>query len=231
MSKVILSAVVAAIAILIGGGYVFGALPPFWSVFSSDQSSSNPTSFDQKATQAEPKIPLSPTENPSSLATDIEVSDRITHPPARQTLSAAPYELVIETQDNWQTPQATGQLFRGDTLLWQKALPHQYGPRFFLVSPNAQVILFDEYINVASPYAIALIDATGTPVAQYSFDDIQTALQPVSRNDLTQQATSGWWISAPPRLTESGEKALVKTGGTTLEIDLTTGALSRRDDL
>jgi hypothetical protein len=159
------------------------------------------------------------------------VSDRITHPPLRQSFVAAPYELVVAASDDWSTPTAQIQLNKDNALLWQKTLPHQYGPRFSRVTPQGQVLLLDEYINVASPYAITLIDATGTEVAQHSFDDIKQVLADVAPADITRQATRGLWISDEPQLDASGDRALVKTGGTTIAIDLTTGELSRRDRL
>ncbi|MEM9088198.1 MAG: hypothetical protein AAGC93_05580 [Cyanobacteria bacterium P01_F01_bin.53] len=157
-------------------------------------------------------------------------NDSLTHPPLRQTFSSGAYQLVVSAEDQWETPLATSELYEGAALLWQKDLPHQYGPRFALVSDQGQVLLLDEFINVASPHALTLIDTEGEVVAQHSFEDIKKALD-VTPSALTQQATSGWWISAPPTVTAKGDLALVKAGGTTLEIDLTTGQLSRRADL
>lgn len=168
-----------------------------------------------------------------TIAADIEpmtTADRIAQPPLRQTFTNEPYRLVISAADQWQTPRARGQLYEGDTLRWQKDLPHEYGPRFALIGPAGQVLLLDEFINVASPYALTLIDLDGEVVVQRSFDDVQKALD-ISPAILTEQATSGWWISAPPRLNVRSSRALVETGGTTLEVDLATGELSRRADL
>lgn len=173
---------------------------------------------------------------------NVESADRISHPPVRQSSAAGAYELVVVASDDWRTPLANLQLYKDGSMLWQKALPHQYGPRFFSVTPKGQVLLLDEYINVASAYAITLLDETGTEVAQYSFDDIQQVLA-VAPAELTRQASGGLWISAAPVVSEVngaageggeaglGDRAQVKTGGTTLEVDLTTGKLSRRDDL
>ncbi len=168
-----------------------------------------------------------------TIATDIEpmtTADRIAQPPLRQIFTNEPYRLVISAADQWQTPRVRGQLYEGDTLRWQKDLPHEYGPRFALIGPAGQVLLLDEFINVASPYALTLIDLDGEVVVQRSFDDVQKALD-ISPAILTEQATSGWWISAPPSLNGRGSHALVETGGTTLKVDLATGELSRRADL
>lgn len=168
-----------------------------------------------------------------TVATDIDpmpTADRIAQPPLRQTFTNEPYQLVISAEDQWQTPRALSQLYEGDTRRWQKALPHQYGPRFVLISPAGQVLLLDEFINVASPYALTLIDSEGKVIVQHSFDEVQKALD-ISPAILTEQASSGWWISAPPSLNVRGDRASVETGGTTLEVDLATGELSRRADL
>lgn len=171
-------------------------------------------------------VARAPSPAPPVLATD-----KITLPAEHQSFETGTYRLEIMSEPEWRSPRPTATLYNGDTRLWEKEIPHQYGPRFSLVTSEGQVVLFDEYINVASPYAIALIHTTGETTSTYSFDDIQEFLQDVSRADLTRQATSGWWISSPPQLDEAEQNALVQTGGTTLQIDLSTGELSRRDDL
>ncbi|MEM6451576.1 MAG: hypothetical protein AAF703_14815 [Cyanobacteria bacterium P01_D01_bin.105] len=168
--------------------------------------------------------------NPSSdTAPDTAPSDRLAHPPERQSFTNGPYQLTIFSTDSWQTPTAMGTLESEDTQLWQQTLPHQYGPKFALVTPSGQTILFDEYINVASDYAIALIAPSGETTVTYSFDDIHQALQEnspdIARADLPRQATAGWWMAAAPTLNATSTHALVKTGGTTLQIDLTSGQL------
>lgn len=157
-------------------------------------------------------------------------ADRLALPPERQSTSNGAYRLEIVGETGWLPPTPTATLYNDNALLWQKQLPHQYGPRFALVGAGGQVVLLDEYINVASSYAIALIDPTGKEIITYSFDDIQTFLQDISRAELTRQAASGWWISNQPQLDETAQNALVETGGTTLQINLTTGELSRRDN-
>lgn len=215
------------------------ALVTFWPGHRSVSSSASPPASKSAAG-----------ESSSVQTADSEVAiapDRLRHPPIRQTFTAGSYQLVITAQDReWETPVATAQLSDGDRLLWQQELPHEYGPRFVLVSPRGQVLLLDEFINVASPYALTLIDQSGEVVAQNSFEDVQKTLQ-VSLAVLTEQANSGWWISAPPTLGEATHEtahetanssapaqdlyARVKAGGTTLEIDLSTGELSHPTDL
>ena len=149
--------------------------------------------------------------------------DRLAYPPLRQTFTSGIYRLVISAEDDWKTPLTQAKLFNGDTVLWEQALPHQYGPRFVLISPQGNVLLLDEFINVASPHAITLINTKGQVIAQHSFKNIQTTLNR-STADLTKQATTGWWISAAPTLIELENCAIVRTGGTTLAIDLETGS-------
>jgi hypothetical protein len=186
---------------------------------------------------ASTRVLATPSSNSVDSVDSVEVPDRISHPPLRQSFATAPYELVVLATDDWRTPLAHVELYKDKTLLWQKELPHDYGPRFALVNAKGQVVLFDEYINVGSPYAIMLIDASGTEVARYSFDDIKQLLADVAVSDITRQSFSGLWISAAPVLNSvsnagvEGNQALVKTGGTTLALDMTTGQLRRRDDL
>lgn len=153
-------------------------------------------------------------------------SDRLTHPPIKQTFQNGPYQLEITAADNWQTPAAIARLTQAGTLLWEQALPQQYGPRYALISSTGQVILFDEYINVASDYAIALISSSGNLTTQYSFTDIHNTLPTLTRADLTRQATSGWWLSAAPTLSEPNNTARIQTGGTTLNLNLNTEELT-----
>lgn len=169
-------------------------------------------------------------ETVSETASEAASIDSLTRPPTRQTFTNGAYQLEIAAKDSWRSPSAVGKLYKNGKLLWQKDLPHQYGPRFSLVSPSGQVVLFDEYINVASLYAIALISPTGRTTRQYSFDDIKQALPDVAPADFTRQAASGWWISSLPTLAAAGNLARVETGGTTLELDLATGELSRSDN-
>ncbi|MEL6604680.1 MAG: hypothetical protein AAFP20_15820 [Cyanobacteria bacterium J06614_10] len=170
------------------------------------------------AEQTSLELPMS-AEQPAASA------DQLTHPPLRQSVTNQRYRFEITAVDGWETPAALGTLYESGTPRWEVELAHQYGPRFALVSPTGQVLLIDEFINVASSRAIALYTAQGDLIAQHSFDDIQQALG-ISRASLTQKATSGWWVSAPPTLNEAGDLGLVQTGGTTLSIDLLTGHLS-----
>ena len=169
------------------------------------------------------------------LPTGAMASDQLVHPPISQSFETGDYRFVVTGADEWQTPVATGQMYQGDSLLWEKPLPQQYGPRFVVVGERGQVLLVDEFINVASPYALMLLDAAGEPVATYAFEDIQQVLS-VSAADLTRQATSGWWVSAAPQLRQledstAGEAVLISAGGTYLVVNLSAGELASYEDL
>lgn len=151
--------------------------------------------------------------------------DRLRHPPVRQSYENGAFRLTIEAIDGWETPSAIAQLYEGNVLRWQQSLPHEYGPRFAVVGRQGQVLLLDEYINVASEYAIALYSPKGEQIAQYSFDDISQTLD-IPAAQLTRWATSGWWISAAPSSTAVTDQVTVQTGGTALIIDLSTGTLT-----
>ena len=171
--------------------------------------------------------PLSVTDSLEETGSS-SVSDRIQHPAIEQRFENGDFQLVIRAVDDWDTPRAIAQLYESDSLRWERPLPHGYGPRYAVVGPQGQVLLLDEYINVASDYAIALFSPQGQQIAQYSFDDIQQkAAVPAAK--LTRQATSGWWISAPPPSSAPTNQVIISTGGTTLTIHLLTGELSRRD--
>lgn len=233
MNKIWLVGLPVAAAIVAGAL----AAPPRREVTVDDGANSKDSAkvaASQKTTSQEMgqetvSLALSAGEQPSTVvgveADSTASGDRMAHPPIRQTFVAEPYQLVIYAEDSWDSPLADAVLSQGDDILWEQDLPHQYGPKFVLISPQGNVLLLDEFINVASPHALTLINTSGTVVAQHGFKDIEQTLQ-VSAADLTKQATTGWWISAPPVLSEGGDHAIVAAGGTQLEINLTTGELS-----
>lgn len=166
--------------------------------------------------------------------------DQLAHPPLSQSFATGDYRFEVTASDQWQTPSTVGQLYKSGRLLWEKTLPQQYGPRFVVVGSQGQVLLIDEFINVASPYALMLLDVVGEPIATYSFEDIQQVLS-VSAAELTSQATSGWWVSdAPQRVQNAAAQSnesitthviLIPAGGTRLAVNLLTGELINYQDL
>ncbi|MEL6351522.1 MAG: hypothetical protein AAFR58_07145 [Cyanobacteria bacterium J06627_28] len=156
-------------------------------------------------------------------------ADRLRHPPLVQTFSAGAYRLVVAATDSWETPNAVAEFYDGDMLRWQTPLSQQYGPRFALVTARGEtagtVLMVDDFINVASESAIALFNPQGILIAQYSFDDIQQILD-IPPAEIADKATSGWWVSSSPTLSQDEDTAYILTGGTRLDIDLITGELN-----
>ena len=158
-------------------------------------------------------------------------ADSIPFPPARQEFSSpdGTYRFVLSTGDNWASKQAIGELIveidGNQQSLWTCPLPHEYGPRFVLVSSQGQVLLLDEWINVASRYAVMLLSRENALLAEYSFDVLQEKLA-VSRASIVEMAQYGWWISAPPTLDNAEEIAAIETAGKVLAINLENGELS-----
>jgi hypothetical protein len=161
------------------------------------------------------------------------LSDRITLPTARREFRSpsGKYRFVVQTPDEWKSLRGSGQLFalQGTTAvpLWQRELPHQFGPRYVLVSEAGQVLLFDEWINVKSGAALMLLGADGRVVTQYGFDAIVDRLG-VPADELMSKARGGWWISAPPSLDGPGAAvtASVSAGDKVLRIHLPDGRLT-----
>jgi hypothetical protein len=91
------------------------------------------------------------------------------------------------------------------------------------VSDAGQTLMLDEWINVASPLAIMVLDRSGDLVAQYSFDDIVTVTGR-TRADIVDQAEQGFWIAGEPFLGRNQQAAVPAAGGT-LWINLETGQI------
>ena len=157
--------------------------------------------------------------------------DRIPLPPERQEFSSpsSEYSFVISTPDGWRSKRAIAKLFqlRAGTrgLLWKRTLPHEFGPRYVLVGDGGQVLLLDEWINVASRYTVMLLSRNDELITEHDFDAVQRILS-VPGADIVRMARSGLWITSAPVLDASGRIASVETGGRVLTIDLTSGRLS-----
>jgi len=108
-------------------------------------------------------------------------------------------------------------------LVWNQPIPQEYGPRYALVTEKGQTLFLDEWINVASPYAIVVIDKAGSTVAQYGFDDV-VGVTGSPRADIVAQAQQGFWLGGEPVLL-SHHQVAVPTAGGRLTIDLKTGEL------
>ena len=173
-------------------------------------------------------------ETPEMPETGTEMgNDEIPLPPTAQVITSenGQYALEITASDGWDSTAAIATLYQiqGDAasrqLLWQRSLPHSYGPKYALVGSQGQVALLDEWINVASPYAVMVIDRNNQILSQASFDQLQAVLS-VPRHEIVDQARQGWWISAPPKMNVDQAQVIVKTAGKQLAVDLSTGELA-----
>ena len=158
--------------------------------------------------------------------------DAVPYPPLlrHEVSPAGTYHLVLTLeQDAEGNRRTTASLFEtmGDRCqqVWSRPLPHSYGPRLGLVNDRGTVVLLDEWINVASPYAIVVMGPDGEVKAQHSFDDI-VAVADQSRAAVVEQAAQGFWIAGRPALNRSGSQVSIPTAGGQLTLDLTTGDLS-----
>lgn len=158
-------------------------------------------------------------------------NDAIARPPVHQEVVSpnGSYILILTAPENWASKQVDATLYSAEETLcqplWSKTLPQEYGPRFALVNDQGQVAMLDEWINVASPHAVMVLNSTGQIVTQHGFEDLATRLQ-ISRADIVEAARFGWWISSAPTLSHNGQTVQVRTAGKQLRIDLETGALS-----
>ena len=158
--------------------------------------------------------------------------DSIRLPPARRTFKSPTgnYILVISNGDGWESVTAIGELIEvksgKQVLLWRKSFPQRYGPRYAVVNSSGRVFLFDEWVNVKSPYALMLFDTDGRSIKHYGFEELQRELD-IPIDQIVDRANFGWWIMTPPRLEESGNHAVVEVGGTTITIDLENGNITQ----
>ncbi|PSR17138.1 hypothetical protein C8255_14120 [filamentous cyanobacterium CCP3] len=157
--------------------------------------------------------------------------DAIPYPPLlrHEVSPGGTYHLVLTLEQEADgTRRTVASLFEtmGDRCqqVWSRRLPHSYGPRLGLVNDRGTVVLLDEWINVASPYAIVVMEADGEVKAQHSFDDI-VAITDGSRAEVVEQAAQGFWLSGYPELNRDGAQVSIPAAGGHLTLDLATGEL------
>lgn len=170
----------------------------------------------------------------AGVAEQLSADDFVPFPAAsRQAVSPdGRFVFNVQTLDAWQSRQARGQLVentpRGPRVVWEQVLPHEYGPRYFVVGDQGQVVLFDESINVKSRYAVMLVDhKTGLSVV-HDFDAVARTLG-LPAASIVERAKSGWWLAGVPSIDSAGRHARVPAGGRCLRVDLATGRLSLAD--
>jgi len=162
-------------------------------------------------------------------------SDRIPLPPARRELRSAngQWLLRLEAVDpSWNTTEVVATLLSvaaggGETLRWRLPLAHAYGPRDAWLGADGQVLLIDEWINVASPRALVLIAADGRAIATHSHAAIVAALGSSSAQ-VARHAKRGVWWAGGPRLTDDSTQLRFEAAGQALLMRLRDGALSRQ---
>lgn len=112
-----------------------------------------------------------------------------------------------------------------DVYLWQRDLPHQFGPRIAFVGSCGTVALLDEWINVFTDHAIVVVDVNGATLTTYSTDDIAAFLgRPRSR--VAAEARFGPWMMGVPQLSKDAKSVLVPMGDETLSISLSDGSIA-----
>jgi len=154
-------------------------------------------------------------------------SDFVPFPPARRQ-AVSPngrYTLLVVSRDEWRSKRATAQLLEAGQIVWERELPQEYGPRYFLVGNDGQAVLFDEWNNVKSRHAIVLIDSKRKLERAYPFDAVAAILE-MPEHAIVERAKGGWWLEGPPRFDPTGQMVLAATGGRCLVVDLKTADLS-----
>jgi len=169
---------------------------------------------------------------------DVRATDEMRAPPSREAFASpgGAFEFCVEMtgpEAEWAKNGSTGSLYRLDAgerqLLWTRPLPQAYRPRFALVSDHGEVVLLDQWINVAGPHAVTVLDASGEVIASHSFADVADALG-VPGREIVPLARFGPWMSAEPRSASDGRSVRVATGGRMLRIDFATGSLKADSD-
>ncbi len=165
------------------------------------------------------------------ISSRVTANDYVPVPPAREEFfsPARDYLFVLSTPDGWKSRKAVGELFQVAAgtrkLLWTRALPQEFRPRYVLVGSQGQVLMVDEWANVKSRYAVMIVNREDRLVAQYDFDAVQRTLGvPVAK--VVEMARHGWWIMSPPTLDAPHESARVEAAGKVLSIRLSDGRIS-----
>ena len=161
-------------------------------------------------------------------------ADRIVLPPVRRAIRSPSggFELVITSDDHWKTKLAIGELTDlsapGRLRVWRMNLPQTQGPRRALVTDQGSTVMFDSWLNVASPHAIVVVSAEGRQLAVHGFDAI-VALLGVSRRTVAQHGRLGLWLSSEPVVSGDGLTVLLAAGDRHLRLWLADGSLTLAD--
>ena len=94
-----------------------------------------------------------------------------------------------------------------------------------LVLESGAVVLVDEWINVASRYALMLLSKGGATLALFGFDDLVRLLN-VPRRTVRDHGRLGLWLSADPEVSDDGTAVQFSSAGQRLRLDVADGRLS-----
>jgi hypothetical protein len=181
-----------------------------------------------------PAIAL-PQDSPPTTLTML-ANDAIPRPPQLRHIPSptGAYHLLLTASPARDDRSITATLFETTPdrcqRVWTRPLPQEYGPRLALVTDIGQTLLLDEWINVASAWAIVVLNSAGEVIAQYSFGDIVTVTGS-TRAAVVEQAEQGFWLAGTPTLRRHSPRhgrppqVEVPTAGGTLTIDMETGQL------
>lgn len=159
-------------------------------------------------------------------------SDKVSFPPATREFhsDSQRFHFVLTTGEGGRALHADAELFSTDEdhrhhNFWRRLLPNERGPRTTLVSDQGDVVVVDEWINVASRHAITLIALDGRVVADFSLDQLIELLG-VSRQAISGHAKEGVWMSRFPVIDNRTQKITFSAGGRTLTLQLSDGRLT-----
>lgn len=164
----------------------------------------------------------------------VSATDRISEPPAREAFSSPGrcYELVISMlgeAEEWMSSGSRGELFRIEggerNSQWTMDLPHAYRPRFAFVDDAGVVVLLDQWINVAGPHAVTVLDQDGATVAAYDFYDIAEAID-VPGREIVPLAKHGSWMSTVPQFDSENNAVRVMVARRQLLVHFGDGSLT-----
>ena len=164
-------------------------------------------------------------------AKDVSTDDFVAFPAAfREAVSPdGHFVFSVRTADAWQSRHARGRLVEnapgGPRVVWDQVLPQEYGPRYFLVGNQGQIVLFDESINVKSRYAVVLMNYKTSQSVVHDFAAVARTLE-LPAASIVERAKSGWWLAGAPSIDAAGTHARAPAGGRFVLVDLSTGRLS-----
>jgi len=146
-------------------------------------------------------------------------ADHVQSPPAVRTFEAPnrAFVLTIELVAEGAEPKTVGRLHDNTGVaVWQRPMPQYYGPRYAFVADDGRVLMLDEWVPIASRFAVMALARDGSPVAIIGYDNLATILR-ADPKYLAGHAALGIWLSAAP--TQDGETITAPTPAGAVAID------------